>query len=373
MSAHLLLDDLGHLLLGRDAAQRQRLVRLIWLAPVYLGCAAVTFHAADLNMFGPERGYWLSAYLLASYAAFLVCLRLGWSPRRADPDMALERALFATAGVVAAYAWAGPARANALLLFAVILVLGMLSLRPRELVLVGYSAVLMLGLVVIYNTTVHPDLYPLKYELAQYGIVACCLPTTALVARQVQHLRAKLLRQQEELREALERVRTLAQRDALTGLINRGHMHEVLTQELARQERGHGSPCCLALFDLDHFKRINDGHGHAIGDQVLQGFVCAVQPLLRTGDVFARWGGEEFLVLFPRTSAAQAAAALERVQQRLAQAEVARDRPELRITTSVGLAERLPGEALDVLLERADRALYLAKSGGRDRVALAAA
>ncbi|WP_374594543.1 diguanylate cyclase [Aquabacterium sp.] len=373
MSARPLLDGLGRLLLGADAEQRARLTRFIKLGPIYLTCAAVTLHATTAKMFDPLHGHLLAAYLLVGYALFCAALRAGWSLRASDRDMALERAFFSTAAVVAAYAWGGPARTNALMLFSLILVLGLFSLPPRQLVMVGYSAVLMLGVVVAYNTTVHPDRYPLKWELIQYGFVACCLPSTAMVARQVQQLRGKLQRQQDELRAALEHVQTLARRDALTGLVNRGHMHELLAQELARQDRGHGSPCCLALFDLDFFKRVNDAHGHHVGDEVLQGFAGTVQPLLRAGDVFARWGGEEFLVLFPRTGAEQAATALARVQQALARAEVVREQPALRITASVGLAERLPGEPLDALLERTDRALYLAKSGGRDRVALAAA
>jgi len=373
MSTRPLLDGWDRLLFGADAARRGRLRRFAWLAPIYLACAAVTLHATGSKMFTPLHGYLLAAYLVLGYALIYAALRVGWSLQASDPDLAMVRAMFSISGVVAAYALGGPARTNALMLFSLILVLGMFSLRPPQLMIVGYSAVLMLGLVVAYNTTRYPEFYPLKWELIQYGFVACCLPSTALVARQVQQLRSKLQRQQDELRAALEHVQTLAQRDALTGLINRGHMHELLEQELARQERGHGSPCCVALFDLDHFKRINDSFGHAVGDQVLQGFVSTVQPLLRAGEVFARWGGEEFLVLFPRTGATQAAVALARVQQALTQAEVAPAQPTLRITTSVGLAERSPGESLDTLLERADRALYLAKSGGRDRVALAAA
>ena len=129
----------------------------------------------------------------------------------------------------------------------------------------------------------------------------------------------------------------------------------------------------MALIDLDHFKRVNDTHGHGAGDRVLQRFAAVATEVLRETDVMARWGGEEFLVLFPAARADQALPGLQRLRARMAQEACLPQQPALRVSFSAGLAEHRTDELTGQTLERADRALYAAKSGGRDQVRLAAA
>lgn len=360
-------------LLGTEPAVRTRVCRMLKLAPVYGACIALTQYGVAQGVLTVGRGAALALYLLLGYVAVIAMLRMGRSVRRGDFDLGLERAWLATGALVAGYAWVPTldARSDVLLLFALVLVLSLFSLTARQMRLWGWVTVGLLGACAGWDALFYLTGRDRAYELLQFGVVACCLPATSAVARGVRHLRDKLERQERELQEALAHVQRLAQCDILTGVINRRHMHEVLERELARQARGQGSPCTLAILDLDHFKRVNDGFGHGVGDQVLQGVVRTLQPLLRGGDVLARWGGEEFLLLFPRTSAPQARGALHRLQTALREAHVAADAPQLRITTSVGLAEHAAGETLDALLERADRALYRAKAGGRDRIELA--
>jgi diguanylate cyclase (GGDEF)-like protein len=168
----------------------------------------------------------------------------------------------------------------------------------------------------------------------------------------------------------------LARTDQLTGLRNRRAIMERLT-ELSALSARHGRPLSVALVDLDHFKRINDEAGHLVGDHVLCEVTATIDGLLRTADAIGRWGGDELLVVMPETTAEEAGTSLARIAEQVrrgvpwrplgvdgagAPAEV------VPVTLSVGIAQRYGDDDPDVLLARADRALYRAKAGGRDRV-----
>jgi len=143
-------------------------------------------------------------------------------------------------------------------------------------------------------------------------------------------------------------------------------MMERLEEEAARCARL-GKPMCLVLVDLDHFKRINDAHGHAAGDQVLRRFGAMARASLRGTDLVARWGGEEFLLLLGSTGTAPGAACAQRLLDALAAERFdAAGLPP--VTGSAGLAEYREGDCLVEALERADRALYRAKAAGRNRL-----
>jgi diguanylate cyclase (GGDEF)-like protein len=160
----------------------------------------------------------------------------------------------------------------------------------------------------------------------------------------------------------------LAARDELTGLFNRRHMSELLAQHRAACQRS-GEGFAVALVDLDHFKRINDSHGHAVGDSVLRAFAEQAGAAMRGTDTVGRWGGEEFLVIYPRSTAQEAAQGADRLRERVAAAVVTTPGGQpLTFTVSIGLTEHLPPESVEALVERADRAMYQAKSQGRNRV-----
>jgi diguanylate cyclase (GGDEF)-like protein len=169
---------------------------------------------------------------------------------------------------------------------------------------------------------------------------------------------------QRELREQ-------ALRDPLTGLYNRRALAERFAQESAHQ-RATGQPLALAVLDIDHFKQVNDTHGHAAGDQVLCGLARELREALRASDTVFRTGGEEFALLLPGADAESALRRVEALRERVAAADLGL--PEHRVSFSAGVAAVGPGlEMLDALLKAADRALYAAKAGGRNRSVLAAA
>ncbi len=161
----------------------------------------------------------------------------------------------------------------------------------------------------------------------------------------------------------------LALTDALTGLANRRAFQEALEAEVARVDR-HGRPASLLFLDLDHFKAVNDTHGHAVGDEVLEGFAQVLKQGCRKGDLGARIGGEEFAVLLPATARVPASLMAERVR-RVVEARPLGRTVRVPVTVSIGLAttEDLPQPpSAEELLRRADAALYRAKAEGRNRV-----
>src|SRR5581483_1953565 len=134
----------------------------------------------------------------------------------------------------------------------------------------------------------------------------------------------------------------------------------------------HGYPLSLLLLDADHFKRVNDTHGHAAGDAVLQGFAKVLTGVARRSDVVGRWGGEEFVVALPQTGAAGARVAAERVRRALAEARYPIPGGEaLRMTASVGAATAQPPWSKEAVVSAADEAMYAAKARGRNRVEFA--
>lgn len=166
----------------------------------------------------------------------------------------------------------------------------------------------------------------------------------------------------------------LATIDALTQIPNRRHTLDLARREFLRQQRTL-RPLVVMELDLDHFKTVNDTHGHAVGDAVLKAVSSACRDAMRNMDIFGRLGGEEFMVLLPETGIEQALATAERLRARIAGLEIATDHGILAITASIGLVvadtpSAEPDGALTESLHRADTALYSAKSAGRNRCTL---
>jgi diguanylate cyclase (GGDEF)-like protein len=160
----------------------------------------------------------------------------------------------------------------------------------------------------------------------------------------------------------------LAERDDLTGLLNRRAIVRKAVEYLTRAREAKGT-LIIGLIDLDHFKSINDRFGHAVGDQLLQRFAAAMRTALHTRELFGRYGGEEFLVLFPDSSLDQARQSAERLRNALREQGMRVDDQEVSVTLSLGLASYESGDVLfDQVARRADIALYVAKTQGRDRV-----
>ena len=174
----------------------------------------------------------------------------------------------------------------------------------------------------------------------------------------------------QALESQLVQMSELVREDQLTGSLNRRGLDDALTREIANANR-RGTPLCIALLDLDDFKRLNDTHGHSAGDEVLKHLVKVVKDTLRRLDVIARFGGEEFLIVLPETTPEEAMFTITRVQRELTKRIFMHNREKLLITFSAGIALMGHGEGQGDMIKRADTALYSAKHAGKNRIVMA--
>jgi two-component system cell cycle response regulator len=210
-------------------------------------------------------------------------------------------------------------------------------------------------------------------EIGVNDLLARPVDPGELCARAKTQIRRK--RYTDYLRNNLDQSLELAVTDQLTGLHNRRYMDGQLTALVARAAHG-GEPVCLLAVDIDHFKKINDGFGHDVGDEVLREFAVRLASNVRAVDLPVRHGGEEFLVVMPDTRIDDARRIAERLRLHVAGSpfRVMGGAEVLDVTISIGVAASLPGEATpDGLLKRADAAMYEAKAAGRNRVITRAA
>jgi diguanylate cyclase (GGDEF)-like protein len=165
-----------------------------------------------------------------------------------------------------------------------------------------------------------------------------------------------------------EEIYRLTISDGLTGLANKRYLLEFLEREASRARR-HARPLCFAIADIDHFKRVNDSHGHLAGDKVLEAVARVFRAEIRQDELAARYGGEEFAFVLPETDLAGGRAFCDRVRLAVEASEIGLEAQRLRVTLSLGLAPFQPDDDSEALIARADARLYAAKQAGRNRVA----
>lgn len=221
-------------------------------------------------------------------------------------------------------------------------------------VAIGHFALsVAVGLPFLLTSVVGGSAFDAVYSLTQLYLSSAVLISTLVV----------FVRYSESLVRAKAEMEHLANTDHVTELGNRRQMERLLLQEVTRSER-YGDQVSVLLLDLDHFKLVNDLHGHAVGDEVLREVGALLLAESRTSDYVGRWGGEEFILILPKTSRDAALVLAERIVERINSHDFAQVGG---ITLSAGAASREVGEGADLLLRRADEALYHAKQTGRNR------
>ena len=292
----------------------------------------------------------------------------GWNQRFRDPGLALVQALLALALQLVVVAMAPqiafPFLANIFTVFA----FAMIWLRLREAILVWLVGVFSTGLLFysIGNRFGIPTGTPFEITLV-WLYFTLTLGRCVLLSIHSTRMRQRLFESRKSLRASLEQIQQLARYDELTKLLNRRSLLEQLQLERSRADRT-GTGFSIALFDIDHFKRINDDHGHAAGDEVLKELAALMHLVMRDSDVFGRYGGEEFMLILPATDLAAALKGAERLRLAIAAKDWSAAVPGLALTVSAGVARYRRGEAAEQLISRADTALYQAKGAGRNQV-----
>jgi len=361
------LGKLVDALLTKDRHQRLRLAQA-WFASVLMCCCVAALHVAA--MFGlVDDGpiWWWSGASVAGLLVVVTLIRSGVNKRFADPAMTMQQMLYAILCAAWAYSFAGVAHNLVGIILAVILMFGMFGLSSRQVIWLGLYTLALFGVVMALAAQRNPAHYPPGEEIVYFMMLCIMVAGVGLLTVQLHRMRDRLRRQKVDLEAALAHIHRLATHDDLTGLVNRRHMQELLENERMRLERSE-QDWCVALIDLDHFKSVNDAHGHAIGDEVLRALGRHAHAMIRRTDVLARWGGEEFVLLLPNTPIAMAANSLERLREHLRAHPLVVQGMELPVSFSAGLTEHQRGETVAQTLERADKLCYQAKTLGRNRI-----
>ena len=353
-------------LLGHDRKMRTYVGRTMINGLPYAVGTLIAFYCATVGIMSTALATTLVVCRALSLVAIYAALRSGWSQRFHDPSLALVQVATALLWTATMYLLTGPMHTALLPLLVLSMASATFNLDASRARLITWLAVLLMTVVMAAATLLDSQVYAPKVQFCLWVIMASILPTGLLNSMQLKRLKQRLRTQREELRVALTRLHDLATHDELTGLANRAHMGEMLAQYLQRHREG-GEIFSIALLDLDFFKRVNDTHGHGVGDEVLRAFADALRHTVRESDLPARWGGEEFIVLLPQSSAENARIVLERLRDHFNAQVVSASVPALRASFSAGLVSPQPGETLPMVLERADQALYAAKNAGRDR------
>jgi diguanylate cyclase len=362
------VEPIVNLLLGPPGPRRVRssMTLIPWM--VYALFAVFQHLEVVLGLIDPVDSWRLTTFNLVGITLLFLAVRSGLSERWSqDPSLTGPQMVFAICSITWSYAITGPARGAVMGILIVVILFGMFGLKPQaawRLAAFGFG---MLASAMLWRAWHSPERYDPRVELIHFIFAAIVMGATATVAVRLGRLRAKLSRQRGELEQALAVNRELATRDSLTGLLNRRAATELLAREHPRLVRGQG-PLALALLDIDHFKRINDQHGHHVGDEVLRRFAACIAAQLREADALARWGGEEFLLVMPGTRATDAMRLMERLRRALADDGLDALVGPGGVTFSAGLVQCGADETQDAAIARADQALYRAKQAGRDRV-----
>ena len=260
-----------------------------------------------------------------------------------------------------------------LFLCTLFVVVGFSSLRstPRQTLMVW--TMMALGLAILFLLTDKPISMPHQSypeRVATMLVFILTIGTCMFVGMFSSSMQQSLYQSGVKLKEAYKRIEELAELDELTGAFNRRCIMRMMDEEIARARRS-GSPCSVALIDLDWFKRINDAHGHPTGDEVLRTFAITMFANIRSVDRFGRYGGEEFLLVLPDMATDHGVRILDRLRAIVADLDWSAFSAGMKVTISAGVATLKPGETADTLLARADSALYAAKARGRNRIASA--
>ena len=355
---------------GLDSPQqRLRLTRLLgaMLAGVFytLVCALLFMQGMFRLDGGVFLGLLLSLWVIN--LAFPALVLSGLNQRLHDPSMTMALILWSTVALMVGVYLLDEMRPALLLVYPMIMLFGAFRLNLTQFLIIGVFGVLAYLVVILLLLQFHPEVIEPAREFSVLVVFAFVTLGMSLLGNEVSRLREQLHHRNRELKEAVDHIEQLAITDHLTGMFNRRFISGVLRRQKSLADRG-GYRFAVAFLDLDHFKEVNDEHGHGVGDEVLRRISEIIRDEMREPDFAARYGGEEFLFVMPLSDRSRAWSLAERLRERVAAADMNDIVPGLKVTVSVGVADHRPGESVETLLERADQRLYRAKETGRNRI-----
>lgn len=348
----------------RQADADARTARPRWLVPALLiGLYALAVAgSAALGVLPPGLLLWVGGMSAAGFAGFFYAFHRGWHLASRDPQWRLPIVGAALAGLLVLL-YLEPASQILFTPFAFIaFAWGLFTTSQRGLLRVAAALVLGYALIIGAHYAEQGNEALLRLELMHLLALALALPAFIVLMAKVQ----KLYRRLHQASRKIRSIEQDAQRDTLLGCYNRRYILAALEQQKQLADES-GIPLCLAVLDIDHFKRINDQIGHLAGDEVLRQFARIAQQGVRGGDVFGRYGGEEFLLIFPGTALLPALNTCERIRAHV-EAHAWDAALPAPVTVSIGVTQYVVGESLLEFFSRADTAMYLAKEGGRNQV-----
>lgn len=361
-------------LLGRDPHSAGTIRRILLAFASYMVCYGFILVCYGLGMtrFDGWKLGAMFALIVGCCGGFYFIVRTGLNRRFRDPSLLFPQLY--TSLVIISYGlnYAQQARSAVMISYLFAYMFGLFRLDIRGLLRFGGAALLSYGGIILLAWLRQEPGFSPRHEFLQWLGLAFMTPWFALMASSVTVLRKRLKSKNAQLTAAMQRIRMLATHDEVTGCYNRHYIMDLLERHAASARRT-GTHFCLCLIDIDHFKHVNDAYGHAAGDHVLMRVAGIAQEGLRNADCFARYGGEEFLLLLAGTQLEDAQACAERIRARIADSLMRHDGEEFCVTVSLGVAQYQASETVKHAIERADKALYRAKNGGRNQCAVAAA
>jgi diguanylate cyclase (GGDEF)-like protein len=293
---------------------------------------------------------------------FYVCFALGWNQFFGDKSMRLPITLFIIVMMLTLLYLSPVTHVLFVPFMFLMMAFAMNRVQPKVILMLSLITLAGYAIVILLHQSGGLGQKAVSLEWTQLLVLSFTLPGFTVLASRMQRLHSALFQATRKIRDIEEDAR----RDVLLGCFNRRYIVAAIEQQKRMADES-GAPLCLAVIDLDHFKRVNDEAGHLGGDEVLRSFARIAQDNIRQPDIFGRYGGEEFLLILPDTPLLAALNVAERIREQVEHYSWD-GKLRNRVTVSIGLTQYIPGESVLDLFSRTDSAMYLAKQGGRNQV-----
>lgn len=350
----------------KHRSQRERIVVLIIVAVSYCVDAIWLFFYSSEGIVSISIPFLYLSVSLFTTGLYALIIITGWNEKLKDPNLVIPQSVAGNL-IQLAFLLLAP-QIGLLFLFLIFIVTAFetLAMTVRQFSLMWLLVAVATGIIMLQaGDKLGFPVATQTQRIVAWFVFTSILARVIFVNMQITGLRDALRRRNLKLKQSLKHIEELADTDYLTQVLNRRAFIKHAEDELTRARRNK-SEFCVAIFDLDHFKKINDNYGHLIGDEVLVKTVEIVSETIRKTDKLGRFGGEEFILLFPETPISGCRVILERIHENISEYGWEKIADGLNIQISTGIASFRFDENLEEITHRADQALYRAKNEGRN-------